>query len=67
MLRLLEPEKIIIYRSQGEKAVDDFFYGGGMFAQGFITNTVIGDIALLLLVVTVLLVGMAYIPKRRRF
>lgn len=59
------PNSIVVYRSQGEKMMDDFLYGGGMFEEGFITSSIFLDIVLILVVVAVVMVASAYLPKIR--
>lgn len=65
---LLAPEKVIIYRSQGEKTLDDFLYSGGMFEEGFVTKYIVTDLLLFFAVVAAVLIGYSCLPsKRRRF
>jgi len=59
------PDSIVVYRSQSERMLDDFLYGGGMFEEGFITSSIFLDIVLILVVVTVVMVTSAYLPKRK--
>lgn len=62
---MLNPEKIIIYRSQGEKAMDDFIYNGGMFEEGFVTKYVVTDLLLFLVIVAGIIILTSCLKRRR--
>lgn len=62
---MLNPEKIIIYRSQGEKVMDDFIYNGGMFEEGFVTKYVVTDLLLFLVIVAGIIILTSCLKRRR--
>ena len=62
---LLTPEKVIIYRSQSEKAMDDFFYNGGMFEEGFVTKYLVTDLLLFLVIVAGIIILTLCLKRRR--
>ena len=62
---MLNPEKIIIYRSQSEKAMDDFIYNGGMFEEGFVTKYVVTDLLLFLVIVAGIIILTSCLKRRR--
>ena len=63
---MFSPEKIIVYRSQSEKAMDDFFYGGGMFEEGFITPYIITDLVAFLIVLGLIIWLQSARPWRKK-
>lgn len=63
---MLSPEKVIVYRSEGEAQMDHLLYGGGLFESGFITNYIITDILLVVAVTGVIIVVSTRFRKRRR-